>query len=297
MNENPSRAVEILATGPLALVQDLGRPGLAALGISRSGAADRGALRLANRLLAHDEGAAAVEVLLGGLAIRPVTDVLVAVTGAGVPITIEGRTAPHHSVLHLRAGEIMTLGTPTRGLRAYVAVRGGLAVPPVLGSRSRDTLSGIGPAPLGAGQMLPVGDPPTAHPVVEAVPVPGSGPPFTGEVVLHAAVGPRVDWVADPDQLTGLGWTVSQQSNRVGIRLEGAPLARPPHLSRAELESEGIVRGAVQIPPSGQPVVFGPDHPVTGGYPVVAVLRDSELDRLGQLRPGQRVRLRVGCEA
>ncbi|HEX5532145.1 MAG TPA: biotin-dependent carboxyltransferase family protein [Actinomycetales bacterium] len=297
MNENRSRAVEILATGPLALVQDLGRPGLAALGISRSGAADRGALRLANRLLANDEGTAAIEVLLGGLAIRPVTNVLVAVTGADVPITIGERTAPHHSVLHLRAGEVMTLGTATRGLRAYVAVRGGLAVPPVLGSRSRDTLSGIGPAPLQAGQTLPVGDPPATHPVVEAAPVLGSVSRFAREVVLHAAVGPRVDWVADPEQLTGLSWTVSEHSTRVGLRLEGAPLARPDHLSSAELDSEGIVRGAVQIPPHGRPVVFGPDHPVTGGYPVVAVLRDSELDRLGQLRPGQRVRLRVGWKA
>jgi allophanate hydrolase subunit 2 len=115
--------------------------------------------------------------------------------------------------------------------------------------------------------------------------------------VLLAALGPRVGWLADPGQLATVTWTVSEHSNRVGTRLDGPELARSSHVRGSELDSEGIVRGAVQIPPNGRPVVFGPDHPVTGGYPVVAVLRDSELDRLGQLRPGQRVRLQPGCKA
>jgi biotin-dependent carboxylase-like uncharacterized protein len=287
MNETRSRAVEILATGPLALIQDLGRPGLAALGISRSGAADRGALRLANRLLANDEGAAAIEVLLGGLAMRPITDLLVAVTGADVPITIEGRTAPHHSVLHVRAGEVLTIGTATRGLRAYVAVRGGLAVPPVLGSRSRDTLSGIGPAPLQAGQTLPIGHPPSVYPVVAAVSVRHSK---GCEAVLPVSPGPRMDWISDVQELVGAKWHVSHRSDRIGVRLEGPQLRRPRGLAGQELPSEGLVRGAVQLPPGGGPVVFGPDHPTTGGYPVVVVLGSTAADRAAQLRPGDVVR-------
>jgi len=291
MKQNCSRALEVLATGPLALVQDLGRPGLASLGISRSGAADRSALKLANRLLANEEGAAGVEVLLGGLVVRAITAVLVAVTGTDVPVTIDGRTAPHHSVLHLRAGEVMSIGTATRGLRAYLAVRGGLAVPPVLGSRSRDTLSGIGPPPLTAGQLLPIGEPPSGrHPVVEFVPVRHcSG---RCEAVLPVTPGPRADWIADLRELEKATWRVSDRSDRIGVRLKGPQLRRPRALGRQEeLPSEGLVRGAVQIPPAGEPVVLGPDHPTTGGYPVVAVLGSTAADGAAQLRPGDVVRL------
>ncbi|MEU0066474.1 allophanate hydrolase subunit 2 family protein, partial [Streptomyces albidoflavus] len=140
-------ALQILAPGPLATVQDLGRPGLAALGVGASGAADRSALRLANRLVGNPEGAAAVEATLGGLAVRALRAVTVAVTGAPAPLS----TGAVQSVIQLAEGERLELGTPLAGLRSYLAVRGGITVPEVLGSRSRDLLAALGPPPLAPG--------------------------------------------------------------------------------------------------------------------------------------------------
>jgi allophanate hydrolase subunit 2 len=114
--------------------------------------------------------------------------------------------------------------------------------------------------------------------------------PTGGPVTLRAVLGPRADWIADPAALARTAWTVSGRSDRVGLRLEGEPLRRA---DTGELPSEGMVRGAVQVPPGGEPVLFGADHPVTGGYPVVAVVRDADLDRAAQLRPGQQVRFRL----
>jgi biotin-dependent carboxylase-like uncharacterized protein len=280
------RGLEVLATGPLALVQDLGRPGLAASGVAPSGAADRGALRLANRLLAGDEGAAGIEVLLGGLAVRATAPLLVALTGAPAPADVDGAPVGHAALVALRAGAVLRLGPPPAGLRTYLGVRGGIAVEPVLGSRSTDTVAGLGPAPLRPGDVLPVGPEPAALPLLDVAPV---LPPATGPVVLRAVPGPRDDWLADAGALARTTWTVSPRSDRVGIRLTGPPLRRR---DRGELPSEGVVRGAVQVPPGGEPVLFGPDHPVTGGYPVAAVVLDADTDRAAQLRPGQRVRFR-----
>ncbi|WP_127784282.1 biotin-dependent carboxyltransferase family protein [Rhodococcus sp. X156] len=278
-------ALRVLATGPLALVQDLGRPGLAAQGVSRSGAADRAALRLANRLVANPEDAAAIEATLGGLQVRAEADLLVALAGAAAPAVLDGTPVGHHAVLRLPAGSVLRLGAPAAGLRTYLAVRGGITVPAVLSSRSTDVLSGLGPDPLAVGVVLPVGPAPEAYPEVAqaAVAVPGGG-----LVRLRALRGPRAGWVADVDALTTRAWTASARSNRVGMRLEGHRLTR----SRTEeLPSEGLVRGAVQVPPGGEPVLFLADHPVTGGYPVVAVVLDADVDRAAQVRPGQQLRL------
>ncbi|GAB2693612.1 5-oxoprolinase subunit C family protein [Thalassiella azotivora] len=281
--------LEVLATGPLALLQDAGRPGHAAVGVPRSGAADRTAYRLANRLVANTEGAAAVEVLLGGLALRATADVTVAVTGAPAPVRVDGRDVGHHAVVAVRAGQVLALGTPTAGLRSYFAVRGGVDVRPVLGSRASDTLSGTGPPPLAAGDLLPVGDDVTGYPHVDAVPPP---PGDHGDAVaLRVVLGPRHDWLDDPAGLVTALWRVTPDSDRVGVRLDGPPLRRHPSVADRELPSEGTVRGAVQVPPSGRPVLFGPDHPVTGGYPVAGVLLAADADRSAQLRPGERVRL------
>lgn len=306
--------LDVVRAAPGSTVQDLGRPGLAHLGVTRSGAADRGALRLANRLVGNDEDAAAVEVTLGGLAVRPDADVDLAVTGAGCPVDVDGRPVGRNAVLHVRAGQTVTLGTASRGLRAYLAVRGGVAVPPVLGSRSRDTLAGLGPEPLAAGTRLPVGPPPPVHPHVDVAPVPD---PPDGEVALDAVLGPRDD-LLPADVVARVGsvrWVVDPASDRVGVRLAAPPddidavgpsdptgpsdpsdpAARPGAGSATtgvgSIPSEGMVRGAVQVPPSGLPVLFLTDHPTTGGYPVVAVLTDAAADAAGQLRPGQPVRL------
>ena len=268
--------------GPLATVQDAGRPGLAAVGVGRSGACDRTSYRLANRLVGNPDGAAAIEVTFGGLVVRAEADVVVVTTGARCA------GAPHNAARRLRAGEVLQLGAPETGLRTYLGVRGGVDVPPVLGSRSTDVLGGIGPAPLSAGDRLPVGDPAGDLPDVDVAPVPD---PPAGTVEVRVVSGPRRDWFPDHTwrMLQGQEYAVSSDSNRVGVRLSGEPLER---CRDGELASEGMVRGALQVPPSGQPVLFLADHPVTGGYPVIGYVVDDDVDRCGQLRPGQRVRFR-----
>ena len=285
-----SSALEVLATGPLTLVQDLGRPGHAAVGVSRSGAADRTAFRLAARLLAQSYAAAALEVTLGGLAVRCRGALVVALTGAEAPAEVDGRAVAHRSPLQLRDGQTLRLSTPTAGLRTYLAVRGGIDVAPVLGSRATDTLAGLGPPPVRVGDLLPVGDPPARFPVVDVAP---TAPPDGGPLTLRAVLGPREDWLADPAALAATRWTVSSRSDRVGVRLEGPPLRHAPSRSGQELASEGVVRGALQVPAGGQPVLFLADHPVTGGYPVAAVVVAADVDRAAQARPGQVVLIRL----
>jgi biotin-dependent carboxylase-like uncharacterized protein len=267
--------IEIVAAGPLATVQDLGRPGYAALGVARSGAFDRTALRLANRLVGNPDDAAAIEVTLGGLAVRLHASATIALTGAvcaGAP--------DWGAAVSLPAGTNFRLAAPTRGLRSYLAVRGGLAVPPVLGSRSTDTLSGIGPAVLRPGDRLPIGA--SAGALVGA-----SAAEPAPRTVLPVRFGPREDWFAPAARaaLLTATWTVRPDSDRVGVRLDGPVLTR---IRTDELPSEPTLPGAVQVPPDGRPIVFGPDAPVTGGYPVIAVVTD--LDPVAQVRPGDPVR-------
>ncbi|MEY7973250.1 biotin-dependent carboxyltransferase family protein [Saccharomonospora xinjiangensis] len=286
MSTRGGQGLEIVATGPLATVQDLGRPGLAGIGVGASGAADRAALRLANRLVGNPEGAAAVEVTLGGFAAVALVDVTVAVTGAPCPVAVGSRGGAVNAVVRVRAGECLRLGVPERGLRSYVAVRGGLAVEPVLGSASTDVLSGVGPPPLEAGHTLPVGTPSLPPPPVDFAPVP---PLPAEELTLRVVPGPRIDWFAREALPTLLGepYHVTPRSNRIGMRLDGPELAR----ARAEeLPSEGMVPGALQVPPTGRPTLFLADHPVTGGYPVIAVVVSSDVDAAAQARPGTRVR-------
>lgn len=277
-------ALRVRRVGGPCLVQDAGRPGHAAIGVGRSGAADRPAYDLGNRLVGNPRGAAALEVTLGGLELVAAGTVWLAVTGAPAPVVVDGRAEPTGAVLALRPGSVLTLGVPPSGLRSYVAVRGGIDVPPVLGSRSRDTLAGLGPAPVAAGDLLPVGRAAAEEIRVDAVPPRADD----GHVVLRVVRGPRDDWVRDPSALVATRWTVTPDSDRVGVRLGGGRLEL---LDPArQLPSEGATRGAVQVPPGGEPVVFGADHPVTGGYPVVAVVVDEDTDRIAQLRPGEPVR-------
>lgn len=287
-------SLEVLATGPLALLQDEGRPGLGALGVGRSGAADRASYRLANRLLANPAGAAAIEVTLGGLALRASGTTLVVVTGAALDVLLDDGDGPRpvgvNALVTLRDGAVLTLGTARAGLRAYVAVRGGVDVTPVLGSRSTDTLASLGPPPLSAGDVLPVGPAPDDQPGLDVAPV---HPPSADEVVLRAVRGPRADWLVDVDLLVTTGWTAADRSDRVGMRLTGERLALVD--PDRQVPSEGAVRGAVQVPPGGEPVILLADHPVTGGYPVAAVLLDEDVDRAAQVRPGQPVRLTWGA--
>jgi biotin-dependent carboxylase-like uncharacterized protein len=279
--------LEILRTGPLAVVQDLGRPGLAHLGVSRSGAADRQAHQLANRLVANPDDRATVEVTFGGFAARVRgSDIDIAVTGADTDPTVNGIKFGTNSIQHVRDGQMISLGTPRAGLRSYLAVRGGICVEPVLGSRSYDVMSAIGPSPLQTGDRLPIGAHTEDYPELDQAPVAA----ITGTVVeLSVVPGPRDDWFVDPDALVRTDWVVSDRSDRVGMRLTGRPL-QSRHPDR-QLPSEGATRGAIQVPPNGLPVILGPDHPVTGGYPVVGVVVDEDVDKVAQVRPGQSVRL------
>jgi biotin-dependent carboxylase-like uncharacterized protein len=280
-------SLEILRTGPLAIVEDLGRPGLAHLGVGRSGAADRRSHTLANRLVANPDDRATVEVMFGGFSAQVRGgDVDIAVTGADTNPTVNGKLFGTNSIHRVRDGQVISLGTPRAGLRTYLAVRGGICVGPVLGSRSYDVLSAIGPSPLQAGDQLPVGEHTTDYPELDQAPVAA----ITGNTVeLLVVPGPRDDWFVDPDALVHADWVVSERSDRVGMRLVGRPLQyRYPD---RQLPSEGAARGAIQVPPNGLPVILGPDHPVTGGYPVAGVMIDEDIDKLAQLRPGQQVRL------
>jgi KipI family sensor histidine kinase inhibitor len=279
----------VLAPGPLTTVQDRGRPGLASLGVGPSGAADRRAHALANRLVADPQDAATLEVTLGGLRLRAEgRDLWLAVTGADVDVLVDGRGQGLNTPFLVRDGQELALGPARSGLRAYVAVRGGWDVPPVLGSRSRDVLAGLGPDPLAAGDLLGVGAPPDDLPVVDVAPVPT---PPAGPVVLELVRGPHDDWLRDADALTHTSWTVDERSDRVGVRLRptDASGALAPAEPGRQLPSAGLVRGAVQVPPGGEPVLMLADHPVTGGYPVAGVLTEASADAAAQLRPGQPV--------
>ncbi len=280
-------ALVVEQVGPLATIQDLGRPGHGALGVTTSGAADRPALRLGNRLVGNPEDAASIEVLLGGLVLRAAQPVTVAVTGAPVLLHVDGRAAPLCCPLALQVGQALSLGMPVTGLRSYVAIRGGIEAERLFGSASTDPTSGVGPAPLEVGCALTVGG--KASLSVGATDVAAPSSPHLDDLVLRAIVGPRHDWFT-PEALQALAattWAVTSDSDRVGIRLTGQ------HLERAragELPSEGVVRGGIQVPASGQPLIFFADHPTTGGYPVIAVVLDEDTDALAQSRPGDRIR-------
>ncbi|MGI6796438.1 biotin-dependent carboxyltransferase family protein [Gordonia sp. PS3] len=286
--QQPQARLSIEAPGPLATVQDFGRPGLAHLGVPRSGAADLPSLAQANRLVGNPEDAAAIEVTLGGWAARATGRMLIAVTGPAVSLTVDGIEVGSHSVVAVHDGGMIRIHTPSRGCRNYLAVRGGFDVPAELGSRSTDTLSGLGPAPLRAGDVLTVGTCEDDWPATSLAPV-GS---IADIVELVAAPGPRDDRLVDVGVLGTGRWRVAPASNRVGVRLDRAHSAPPlEHRSDLpEMRSEGVPLGGVQIPPSGQPVIFLADHPVTGGYPVVAVLNPESVWRAAQLTAGDEVR-------
>lgn len=279
---------EVLRTGVLATVQDLGRPGYAHLGVPHSGAADRPSLRLANRLVGNPEGHPALELTFGGTALRIRGGAWIALTGAPAPLLVGGRLQGMNAPCHVPTGALVEVGVPVAGLRSYLAVRGGFWVEPVLGSRSTDLLSGLGPPPLAPGDLLPLGPVSGLSDLaVDVAPV----RPLPGTPELRILPGPRADWFT-PEALrtlTSEPYEVTAQSNRVGVRLRGPALARVRH---EELPSEGMVTGALQVPPDGQPIIFLADHPVTGGYPVIAVITTADLSQAAQLRPGTPVRFR-----
>lgn len=285
------RLLRVTESGAQATVQDAGRPGLAHLGVPRSGWLDDPAARLANRLVGNADDLAVLECLLGGLVVEPAASVTVAVTGAECEVRVARRPVAHGVAVAVRSGEVLALGPARRGARCYLAVTGGIAVEPVLGSRSTDTLSGLGPAVVQPGSVLALG---TAR---SAPPGEGQqlGARLDGARVLRCWPGPRTDWfTADAlETLVTASYSVDPDSDRVGVRLSGPRLERRASGELpGELPSEGLVLGAVQVPGDGCPLVFLNDHPTTGGYPVVAVVDPRDLAACAQLRPGDEVRFR-----
>jgi biotin-dependent carboxylase-like uncharacterized protein len=268
--------IEVLAAGPLTTVQDRGRPGWAHIGVPPSGAVDPLALERGNGLVGNDPGAAALEATMVGPRLRFHAPTLVALTGA-----------VSRGPFEVGAGEVLEVGPCRDGVRVYVSVRGGIDVEPVLGSRSTNLMSGLGPLPLADGSVIPVGAEPSGSPQrVEPA------APRVDEPLLRVLLGPRDDWF-DPSALEALAagpWQVGLSSNRIGVRLEGPTLERARN---DELLSEGLVTGAIQVPPSGQPILLLNDHPTTGGYPVIGVVHANDLRLAGQLRPGQSLRFEV----
>lgn len=292
-------ALEIRSPGLQALLQDLGRPGRAGLGVAASGAMDRGALRAANRLVGNAADAACIEVAQGGFELASRGDTVVAVTGASGPLTLtapDGRQwpVPRHAPLALSEGDRLRLGEPEAGVRSYVAVRGGIDRVPVLGSLAFDTLAQVGLPPLAAGDLLAVRPQPGGAPV--GLPGLSRDLPKPGDLVmLDVQLGPRADWFTLDalELLFTQDWTVTPQSNRVGVRVQGErPLTRA---IPAELPSEGTALGAIQVPANGQPVLFLADHPLTGGYPVIGCIAPWHLDLAGQVPVGARIRFRVAA--
>lgn len=327
-------ALEVLEAGPLTLVQDDGRPGHASIGVTRSGAFDRSALRRANRAVGNPPSAAALEILAGPFAVTALAPAVVAIDGAGASIRVrravlaasaDGDSPDQPGDLDvtdgaamgpiaLDAGDVLRIGTARTGLRIVLALRGGVHVEPVLGSRSRDTLAELGPLPLQRGEMIrrcrdtvlgPVTDMTGTGDLMDVAGLRGLLHRMGTEEADGAAPGdtlPTIDvplTVGPHDDLLGTvavaalletTWTVRPDSDRVGVRLAGEPLPMSTQSAAATMPSTPMVPGAIQVPPSGLPVVFGPDHPVTGGYPVIAVVTRRGLNRLAQAAPGRRVR-------
>lgn len=281
------RRATVVRPGSLTTVQDAGRPGWAHLGVPRSGALDPTAHDLANRLVGNPRAAATLETTLDGVALAFDAPATVAVTGATAPVSVDGHPAPWGLPVRVRAGGTLEVGRATAGVRSYVAVDGGFAEPPVLGSRSTDVLSGLGPPPLTTGRCLALG---RRHGDAAALDMAPFRPPGS-DATLRVHPGPRRDWLADAGvrSLFAQTYSVEPASNRVGLRLRGRPLARR---TAGELDSEGLVWGAIQLLPSGQLVIFLADHPTTGGYPVVGVVDHADAGACAQAAPGSEVRLR-----
>jgi len=278
---------EVVRPAPAMLLQDLGRPGHGSISVGSSGAFDRGALRFANRLVGNADAAAGLEIVGAGLTLRALRPGTVAFVGPDPRILVDGRAASGNAPLTLTAGQQVQLAGLASGVRCYIAFRGGVLHAPIIDSLSYDTLAGLGPRPLVAGDTISVGRG-FGEMLVDHHPWPSAAT----QITLRALPGPRADWMepASLDLFYSAEYAVSVHSDRVGVRLEGPRLRRVAEALTRELPPEGLVPGAVQVPPDGQPIIMGPDHPVTGGYPVIAVIQDADVDLLAQARPGTQVR-------
>ena len=292
-------SVEILKPGLLTILQDLGRPGLAHLGVGRAGAFDTTALRIANALCGNPRNTCGLEITLLGPTLRFDDDAWIAVTGAPIPLRIDGIERPAWAPLLVPGDSTLELGAMRSGCRSWLAVRGGFDVEAVLGSRSMDINARLGPLEgrqLRAGDVLPVGANTRVN-GANAKPNWRLDPrPWLGEdphQPLRLLPGSHLDKLTESSHnfLFSKTFAVKTDSNRVGLRLSGPKLEWN---TPVEMVSEGCVPGLLQLPPSGQPIAFGPECPVSGGYPRIGQVAAVDLPRLAQLKPGDAVRF-VPC--
>ena len=284
-------AVLVVSPGFLTTVQDLGRPGHAAAGVSASGAADSIALAIGNRLVGNAPSAPALEMTLVAGTFRFEHPAIVAITGADAAARVDGAAVPSWTVVPIPAGGTLACGVLTGGARAYLCVRGGLAVPSVLGSASTHLASGLGGwhgRALVRGDLLPVGPPPGTPPATRRVD-PAAIPGYARGEVVRITEGPQASWFDGETRARFIetSWRVAEASDRMGLRFDGPALAR---LDDRELVTEGVALGAIQIPADGKPIVLFVEHQTTGGYPKIANVASVDLARVGQLRPRDEVR-------
>lgn len=290
--------IEIIRPGALASVQDLGRIGFRRFGVGRSGAADGLALEVGNRLLANEPGAAAIEFTLGRAALRFDADLRVALTGAECGAHLDGKPVWSWHAFDVRKGQLLTLPPARGGTRTYLCVAGGIDVPLVMNSRSTDLKSGYGGFEgrvLREGDRLPAG---RTGLDVEQGWLGVSAPAWSLPVnrvddawSIRMLPGPEYEDfdAASQAALWQADWTITPQSNRMGLRLQGPALARRPERS-ADLLSHGVVPGVMQVPPAGQPITLMSDAQTTGGYPKIGVVIGADLWRLAQVPLGASVR-------
>ena len=283
--------IEVQAPGLLTTVQDLGREGFGPLGVSPSGAADPIALRIGNRLVGNAEGAAALEMtLLGGTFAFP-EGACAALAGSDFGATLDGNPVEMWTAFGAKPGQVLRLGPTRSGARCYLCVRGGIQVRRFLGSASTHILSGLGGhegRALKKGDVLRIGEASgvarkrrlSARVLKELEP----------RRVLRVTDGPQSDWFSEAAQevFYESSYRVAEESNRMGIRLNGATI---PTASNGEMISEGVALGAIQVPEGGQPIILFVEQQTTGGYPKIANVISADFHSLGQLRPRDEIRL------
>lgn len=281
--------IEILRPGMQATIQDLGRWGFGHLGVPEAGAMDPGSLRLSNRLVGNLEDAAAIEFLLGGFAVRFHCQRAFAVCGAPLDLRVNGKPAPCGQWQLAKDGDIVVAGHVAHGLRSYLAVAGGIDVAPTLGSRSTDTLSGLGPAALRPGDLVPLRSPERCAPAVDVANSTISKPP--DELIIEFRWGPRDDRFTGGAKRTLVTGTfmISHEVDRIAARLDGPKLE---FANGGDLPTEGLALGSIQVPPSGRPIIHLANHPPTGGYAVIGVVAADDVAALSQCPPGTRIGFR-----
>lgn len=287
-------ALRVLMPGLLSTVQDLGRRGYRRYGISPQGAVDPFSLRVANLLVGNPLGAAAVEITLGEAAFEAEEETVVALTGAAAEVRIDSCPVPEWEALPLPLGSRLEVGPCLSGARVYLALAGGVDVPPVMGSRSTDLVGGFGGLEgralrsgdlLKAGKEGLAGEGKTAAGLAGRYFPPGLRPRCGGEARARVVAGPQADWFdgKDWEAFLSAAYIVTPRWDRMGFRLEGPSFRR---VAGREMVSEGVVTGSVQVPPGGQPLVMLAGHQTLGGYPKPAVVASVDHGLIGQLRPG-----------